>query len=88
MTAPDTVSHRIRAEYLEMPGMSLTIQQIARLCGIERSACHAVLDALVEAKFLAVKPDGTYARRTEEVGHIRMAKTRVHVTPRINRGTI
>jgi DNA-binding GntR family transcriptional regulator len=57
--------NRIRAEYLEMPGMRLTIQQVQRLCGVERTLCQAVLHALVEAKFLCVKPNGTYVRMTE-----------------------
>jgi hypothetical protein len=57
--------NRLRAEYLEMPGMRLTIQQVQRLCGLERPLCQAILDVLVDAKFLCVKPDGTYARVTD-----------------------
>ena len=53
---------RIRAEYLEMPGLRLKVEQVQRLCGVERMICQSVLDALVDAKFLCVKPDGTYAR--------------------------
>ena len=58
---------RIRGEYLEMPGLRLTLGQAQRLCGIERMLCKVVLDALVEAKFLCVKPDGAYARLTEGI---------------------
>jgi hypothetical protein len=57
---------RIRAEYLEMPGMTLRLEQVARLCGIERSICKVVLDALVAVKFLCLRPDGTYARLSSE----------------------
>ena len=53
---------RVRGEYLEMPGLRLTFQQAQRLWGLERIDCRTVLEALVEAKFLCVKPDGTYAR--------------------------
>ena len=53
---------RIRGEYLEMPGLKLTLPQAQRLCGVERTVCKTVLDRLVEAKFLCVKPDGAYAR--------------------------
>jgi hypothetical protein len=56
---------RVRAEYLEMPGLRLTVEQAQRLCGVDRTVCRAVLDALVDAGFLCVKPDGTYARLTE-----------------------
>ncbi len=59
------VLKRIRAEYLEMPGMRLKIQQVQRLCGLDHSTCIRVLDSLVETKFLCVKSDGTYARLTD-----------------------
>ena len=59
---------RIRGEFLEMPGLRLTVQQVERLCGVERTMCLAVLEVLVESKFLCVKVDGTYARLTE--GHL------------------
>ena len=53
---------RIRAEYLEMPGLRLTLGQAQRLCGVERTLCQTVLDALVSERFLCVKADGAYAR--------------------------
>jgi hypothetical protein len=56
----DLLMERIRAEYLEMPGMALRLDQVARLCGVDRSACKLVLDALVEAKFLCLTGDGEY----------------------------
>jgi hypothetical protein len=56
---------RLRAEFLEMPGLRLTAEQVHRLCGVEQKMCRAVLDALVSEKFLCTKSDGTYARLTE-----------------------
>ena len=56
---------RIRAEYLEMPGLRLTLEQARRLCGVERALCQVVLDALVDERFLSVKVDGAYARVTD-----------------------
>jgi len=53
---------RIRAEFQEMPGMKLTLEQVERLSGVDRSVCQQVLDALVSAKFLALRSDGSYAR--------------------------
>jgi hypothetical protein len=53
---------RIRAEYLEMPGLRLKREQVQRLCGIERSMCQVALDLLVASNFLCVKSDGCYAR--------------------------
>jgi hypothetical protein len=57
--------NRIRAEFMEMPGLQLTGKQVQRLCGVERTLCQRVLDALVEMRFLCVKSDGTYARLTD-----------------------
>jgi hypothetical protein len=63
---PDnTILIRIRAEYLEMPGLHLTLDQMQRLFGVERTLCEQVIDALVAMEFLRVKPSGTYARVTD-----------------------
>lgn len=43
----------------------LTVAQAQRLCGIDETICKGALDALVDAKFLCVKPDGTYTRLTD-----------------------
>jgi hypothetical protein len=59
------VLERLRAEYLEMPGLKLRIEQVQRLCGIEQTMCKLVLDALVKTSFLCLKSDGTYVRLTE-----------------------
>jgi len=58
-------AERLRAEFLEMPGLRLTLRQAERLCGINARACKAILDALVEAKFLALRADGTYGRASD-----------------------
>src|SRR5436309_2331343 len=47
-----TVEHvieRVVAEFQEMPGMRLTVEQVGRLFGIERAMCQRVLDALIGA---------------------------------------
>ena len=56
--------HRLRAEFLEMPGLRLRPEQVQRLCGMEPTMCQRVLDALVDGTFLCVKSDGHYARLT------------------------
>ena len=35
--------NRVRAEYLEMPGLRLTPQQTGLLCGVERRCARACL---------------------------------------------
>jgi hypothetical protein len=61
----NTIRSRIRAEYLEMPGLHLTLAQAQRLFGAEPALCHAVLDALVDTNFLCRGSNGTYALRTD-----------------------
>ncbi len=76
MKTIEDVLIRLRAEFLEMPGLSLTTQQVRHLCGVEPETCHMVLDLLVDVKFLCVTPNGTYARLTEaEVSHIPVRQT-------------
>lgn len=71
---------RLRAEFLEMPGLRLTLTQIHRFCGLERAVCSAALDALVDERFLCAHADGTYARFTEgDVEHPRQAQARLDV---------
>lgn len=65
---------RVRAEFLEMPGLRLTIEQVHRLCGVERRMCSAALDTLVQERFLCLKADGTYARFTDGSPRPRPAK--------------
>jgi hypothetical protein len=62
MSLHQQMLERIRAEYLEMPGLRLKLEQVERLCGIERSICQGALDLLVKANFLCVKSDGCYTR--------------------------
>lgn len=62
MTRIDEVLTRLRAEFLEMPGMRLTREQVQRLCGVEPRPCQTALDWLVDAEFLCVNAHGQYAR--------------------------
>jgi hypothetical protein len=58
----EQVFERIRAEFLEMPGMRLTPAQVERLAGEDRAICQSVLDDLVRAGFLCASEDGSYGR--------------------------
>lgn len=59
---------RVRGEYLEMPGLQLTVAQACRLWNADVAAVSGVLDALVAAAFLRrsgpryVRADGTASR--------------------------
>ena len=56
---------RLRAEFLEMPGLRLTPAQVQCLCGIDPRVCRPLLDALVDATFLRTTADGHYMRMTD-----------------------
>ena len=66
---------RVRAEYLEMPGLSLSAEQVQRLCGVNSELCGRVLDALVQSGFLSRRSDGAYGRyRNPDISRARQAK--------------
>ena len=52
---------RIRAEYLEMPGLRLTAPQAQCLFGLDAETCDAVLAILLDAKFLIRTHTGLFA---------------------------
>lgn len=53
---------RIRAEYRQMPGLSVTAAQASRLWHADRRSCEAVLQRLVNERFLTVTDDGRFVR--------------------------
>jgi hypothetical protein len=56
----EAVLRRVRGEYLEMPGLSLTTAQAQRLWTLDRPTCESLLNALVDAHFLARARDGSF----------------------------
>ena len=58
----ESVLLRIRAEYLEMPGLRLNAAQAQRLWCLDRADCETLLTLLHEAKFLRRLADGTFVR--------------------------
>ena len=55
-------AERVRTEYRDMPGLSLTERQAQRLLGLEPATCQAVLEALLTAGFLRQTDHGRYVR--------------------------
>jgi hypothetical protein len=53
--------NRIKAEYLELPGLQLTPWQARRLWGVDQIQCDAILEVLVETAFLKKTKAGAYA---------------------------
>jgi len=54
---------RVEGEYREMPGLSLTLPQAARLWGLDRSTCELVLANLIERRILKRAFNGSFVRR-------------------------
>ena len=56
------VAERVRAEFEEMPGMTLTVPQASRLFGLERDLCRAIVERLVTDSYLRWTSNGTITR--------------------------
>jgi hypothetical protein len=57
---PTSLTNRIRAEYVEAPGLRLTVAQAARFWGLDSQVCEQLLRKLEQAGFLGRCPDGSY----------------------------
>jgi hypothetical protein len=53
---------RAQAEFLEMPGLKLTVAQATRLWHFDSALCSAVLSRLVEQRFLVETKHHSFAR--------------------------
>jgi hypothetical protein len=49
--------HRVQSDFIEMPGLRLTLPQAARLWAYDVRFCRAVLSSLVETRFLVWSRD-------------------------------
>jgi hypothetical protein len=53
---------RLKAEFLEMPGLKLTEAQARKLWALDEARCAHVLDTLVRTEFLFRTRDGAFMR--------------------------
>jgi two-component system, OmpR family, alkaline phosphatase synthesis response regulator PhoP len=58
-----TLSERAKANYLELPGLNLSVRQAQRLWGFDEATCHRVLEGLVADGFLTRDENGQFRRR-------------------------
>lgn len=61
-TVCDALLVRMRAEFLEMPGLQLTLRQAARLFHLDPVACDVALRVLLEDGFLIRGARDAYRR--------------------------
>jgi hypothetical protein len=58
----DALIKRVRNEFVEVPGLRLTLPQAMRLWGLDRDECQRVIDHLVESSFLSRNAHGQFVR--------------------------
>jgi hypothetical protein len=85
LMAPDPkalIADRVRGEFREMPGLTLTLEQAARLWSLDCGTCTEVLGLLMDSGFLCRKESGAYGRASD-MRPLRMARAALElVTPR------
>ena len=58
----DLDSLRLRNEFLEIPGLRISVSQVARMLGLRSEHAAAILETLAREQFLALTPGGLYHR--------------------------
>ncbi len=74
------VVDRVRAEFLEMPGMQLTLAQATRLWNLGADDCRSVIDALVDTGFLRWTAQRTVVRTGRGAGVPALTRSNVLVS--------
>lgn len=72
----DEILELIRREYLALPGLRLTEEQVCRIWGLEPVVCRTIMRTLVESRVLACAPDGRYVRADVLSATMRQVTTR------------
>jgi hypothetical protein len=69
------IAERVRGEFREMPGLTLTLAQAGRLWSLDAATCGEVLSHLVDIGFLCRRADGAFCRASDLTGRpiIRLA---------------
>jgi DNA-binding IclR family transcriptional regulator len=55
----ETIARRVLSEFEEMPGMTLTLRQAARLFGLDQDFCREIMDTLIDSAYLRQTSGGT-----------------------------
>jgi hypothetical protein len=53
---------RVRSEFLDLPGLTLSVPQVARMLGLRSEHAAAILETLVSDRFLTETASGSYHR--------------------------
>jgi hypothetical protein len=73
-TSTNLITDRVRGEFREMPGLTLTLAQAGRLWSLDPPTCDEVLSQLVQAGYLRRNASGAFCRATDLSGrHARVS---------------
>lgn len=67
MAARHALLCRIHAEFVEMPGLRLTLDQANRMFGLPSDVTTRILGRLADARLLKQTRDGQFILRTDDV---------------------
>jgi len=62
------IAERVRGEFREMPGLTLTLAQAVRLWSLDVATCTDVLSYLVTDGYLCRRADGAFCRASDLTG--------------------
>jgi hypothetical protein len=62
------ITERVRGEFREMPGLTLTLAQARRLWSLDADTCSDVLTQLVATGYLCRRADGAFCRSSDLAG--------------------
>ncbi len=60
----ENIAERVRAEFEEMPGMTLTMPQASRLFGLKDDVCRTIVEQLVKSEYLKWTQSGAAVTRS------------------------
>jgi hypothetical protein len=65
-----SIADRVRGEFREMPGLTLTLAQAGRLWSLDTPTCNEVLSQLVQNGYLCRNSSGAFCRASDLSGRI------------------
>jgi hypothetical protein len=57
-----TLIKRVQDAFLDIPGLSMTVEQAQRWFHLDRATCQALLDVLMDSAVITRRPDGAFVR--------------------------
>jgi hypothetical protein len=58
---------RVRNEFLDTPGLTVSVPQVARMLGLRSAHAAAILETLTNERFLTQMANGAYRRASKQL---------------------